>query len=233
MKKVLAIITARGGSKSLPGKNIKMLAGKPLIAWTIEAALKSKYLDRVLVSTDDKNIAAIAKKYHAEAPFLRPANLATDKTPTVPVLLHALRWLRSNEGYRPDVVVTLQPTSPLRQSGPIDEAMRLFTKTGANSVVSVCPAEHSPYWMMKIKRDRVSPFMKDYFEHKRRQDLPPVYRPNGAIYITRYDVLTKEKRILGRDTRAIVMDARSSVDIDTSMDFKLAESILHAKRAHR
>ena len=233
MKKALAIITARGGSKSLPGKNIKILAGKPLIAWTIEAALKSKYLDRVLVSTDDKNIAAIAKKYGAEVPFLRPKKLATDKTPTVPVLLHALRWLKLNEGYKPDAVVTLQPTSPLRLTKHIDAALRLFNKTGADSVVSVCRVEHSPYWMMKVKGDRVSPFMKDYSERKRRQDLLPVYRPNGAIYITRYDVLTKTKRILGRNTRAIVMDAESSVDIDTAMDFKLAETVLKEKRERR
>ena len=231
MKKILAIITARGGSKSLPGKNIKILAGKPLIAWTIQAALKSGYLDRVIVSTDDKKIAAVAKKYHAEVPFLRPAKLAKDKTSTVPVLLHALHWLKLKEGYSPDAVVTLQPTSPLRRTEHIDEALRLFYKTGADSVVSVCRAEHSPYWMMKVKGDRASPFMKDTSEHKRRQDLPPVYRPNGAVYVTRYGVLTKQKRILGRDTRAMVMDAESSVDIDTAMDFKLAEVILNGQRA--
>ncbi len=233
MKKILAIIPARGGSKSLPGKNIKMLAGKPLIAWTIEAALKSKYLDRVIVSTDDKKIAAIAKKYHAEAPFLRPVKLAKDKSPTVPVLLHALRWLKSKEGYSPDAIVTLQPTSPLRRAEHIDEALRLFYKTGSDSVASVCRAEHSPYWMIKVTGNRVFPFMKNYSEHKRRQDLPPVYRPNGAVYVTRCGVLMKQKRMLGRDTRAIVMNAESSVDIDTVFDFKLAETFLKEKRARR
>lgn len=234
MTRVVGLITARGGSKSIPHKNIKLLAGRPLIAWTLEAALQSRSLDRIIVSTDDEEIAKISERRGAEVPFLRPAELAEDTTPTLPVLQHAVSWLESAKQPVPEVIVTLQPTSPLRRPEHIAQAVTLLLETGADSVVSVCLAEHNPHWMKRLEGDRVYPFFKDTLHDSRRQDLPPVYRPNGAIYVTRYPVLMKENRILGEDTRAVVMDAESSIDIDTWLDFKIAELILkERKNAHR
>lgn len=226
MSEVVGIITARGGSKGLPRKNVKLLNGKPLIAWTIETALRSRSLNRVIVSTEDEEIAEISRRSGAEVPFLRPTQLAEDDTPTLPVLQHAVSWLESEEGYVPEVLVTLQPTSPLRRAEHIDQALSLLQQTGADSVVSVCLAEHNPYWMKRLEGDRVYPFLNDVSNDLRRQDLPPVYRVNGAIYVTRSPVLMKENRILGENTRAIVMDAESSIDIDTLLDFKIAEVLL-------
>ncbi len=224
--KILGIILARKGSKALPRKNIKPLAGKPLIAYTIEAALNSRYLDRVIVSTEDETIAGVSRRWGAEVPFLRPSRLAQDDTPALRVLQHALRWLQSNENYVPEAVVTLQPTSPLRHSRHIDRAVRLFRRTGADSIVGVCRAEHSPYWMMRLERGRVFPFTRSRFQNARRQDLPAVYRPNGAVYLTRYRVVMEKEKILGPDTRALVMDAESSLDINTPLDFKVAGLLL-------
>ena len=231
MAKILGVITARGGSKSVPRKNIRPLAGKPLIAWTIETALQSCSLDRVIVSTDDGEIAEISREWKAEVPFLRPAELAQDDTPTLPVLQHVVSSLESSEGYVPEVIVTLQPTSPLRTTEHIDEAVSLLQKTGADSVVSVCLTEHSPYWMKRLEGGRAYPFLNGQFDNTRRQDLPPAYRVNGAIYATRYHVLMKENQILGKDTRAIVMDAESSIDIDTWLDFKIAETLLKERKS--
>lgn len=225
MSQYLAIITARGGSKSIPRKNIKMLAGKPLIVWTIQAARSSTLLDRVIVSTDDSEIAAISSAAGAEVPFLRPAKLALDETPSLPVLQHAVRWLEANENFHPDLVVTLQPTSPLRRAEHIDEAIALELETNADAVVSVSRAP-SPFWMKRLEGNRVFPFMPDAPEYTRRQDLPPVYRVNGAVYVTRYKVLMEQNRIQGHDTRAIVMDDESSIDVDTLLDFKFAELVL-------
>lgn len=230
MCNILAVIPARGGSKGILYKNIAMLAGKPLIAHTIEEAKKSKALSRVIVSTDDKEIAKIAKGYGAEVPFMRPRELAADDTPTLLVLQHAVRWLEGNEEAEIDVVVTLQPTSPLRRAEHIDAAVQKLVDTGADSVVSVCLAEHSPYWMKRLEGDRVFPFLPDAPEYTRRQDLPPVYRLNGAVYVTRRDLLVEQGRVLGEDTRAIVMDWESSIDIDTMLDLKLAQLILRERR---
>lgn len=230
MKKILGIITARGGSKTIPRKNIKRLAGKPLIAWTIEAAQQSRVLNRVIVSTDDEKIAAIARKWEAEVPFLRPEKLAKDNTPTLPVLQHAVSFLKAKEGYLPDAIVLLQPTSPLRNAKHIRQAVSLLRKTKADSVVSVCLAKENPYWMMRFKGNRAHPFMTNGREYERRQDLPSAHFINGAIYVTRYSVLMGEHKILGRDTRAFVMDAKSSIDIDTSLDFKIAEALMKERQ---
>lgn len=230
MNHVVGLIPARGGSKAVPRKNIKLLGGKPLIVWTIEAALESQRLSRVIVSTEDEEIAEISRKAGAEVPFLRPAELAEDTTLTLPVLQHAVRWLESHEKYVPEGVMTLQPTSPLRRREHIDQALSLLDKTGADSIVGVCLAGHSPCVMKRLEGDRVYPFMKDVSDDSRRQDMSPVYRINGAIYVTRYPVLMKENRILGEDTRAVVMDAESSIDIDTWLDFKLAELLLKERQ---
>ncbi len=226
----LAIIPARGGSKGVPGKNILPLLGRPLIAYTIEAARKACLIGRVLVSTDDPKIAEVAARSGAEVPFLRPPELARDETPTLPVLQHVLNQLKATEGSEPEIIVLLQPTSPLRRAQDIDEAMALLGETGADSVVSLCVTEHPPFWMKQLEGDRVLPFLKNAPEYTRRQDMPPVYRLNGAIYVTRRRVLMEENRILGRDTRGLVMDAESSVDIDTPLDLKIAALIMQERQ---
>ena len=226
----LAIIPARGGSKGIPGKNIVPLLGKPLIAYTIEAARKASSIGRVLVSTDNPEIAAVASQSGAEVPFLRPPELARDETPTLPVLQQVLTQLKSSEDYAPEIIVLLQPTSPLRPAAEIDKAIALLKQTGADSVVSLCAAEHSPYWMNRLEGDRVLPFLQNVPDYSRRQNLPPVYRFNGAVYVTRRRILMEQNRLLGEDTRGIVMDAESSVDIDTPLDLKIAMLILKERQ---
>jgi len=225
--KYLALIPARGGSKGIPKKNTRPLMGKPLITHTIEAALQSRHRLRVVVSTDDEETAKIAQAAGAEIPFLRPAELAQDDTPAFPVVLHALQWLKQHEGYQPEVVVLLQPTSPLRRAEHIDEGIKLLLETNADSLVSVCEVEHSPYWMRVLDDDgRVKPFVESTREFSRRQDLPPVYRLNGALYVTKRRVIMEEERLLGDDVRALIMSPEDSIDIDDKVDFLLAELLL-------
>ena len=232
--KVLAVIPARGGSKGIPRKNIHLLAGKPLITYTIEAALQSQHRLRVIVSTDDKEIAEVARTAGAEVPFLRPAELARDDTPTFPVVQHALHWLGQHDGYQPGLVVLLQPTSPLRRAEHINQALELLLSSGADSVVSLCEAEYSPYWMKKVDAEgRVNPFISMEEEYTRRQALPKVYRLNGAIFVTRSRVIIQGKRLLGDDTRAYIMDQGDSIDIDTELDFKLAELLIKERWDNR
>lgn len=226
-KKILAVITARGGSKGIPQKNIKMLFGKPLIAYSIQAALQSRTLNKIIVSTNDETIANVSKQYGAEVPFLRPKHLATDTATSLSVLQHAARYLAEKENYLADIIVCLQPTSPLRSAEDIDQAVTLCLSTGADSVVSLCQVECHPYWMKKVVAGRVYPLMEVADEeYPRRQDLPVVYQPNGAIYVTRRKVLLEEGRILGEHTLAYIMPQERSIDIDTPIDLKLAELIL-------
>lgn len=229
----LAIIPARGGSKGLPRKNLQRLSGKPLIAHTIEAARVARSLQRIVVSTESPEIAEVGRQYGAEVPFLRPPELAGDETPTLPVLQHVLAKLEATEGCTPEIIVVLQPTSPLRRAEDIDRAVDLLERSGADSVVSLCAAEHHPAWMKRLEGDRVLPFLENAPEYTRRQDMPPVYRLNGAIYISRRRILMQENRILGQDTRGLVMDAESSVDIDTLFDLKLADLIMQERRNAR
>jgi CMP-N,N'-diacetyllegionaminic acid synthase len=210
MSTSVGIITARGASKGIPRKNIAMLPGRPLLAYSIEEANKSKTLERVIISTDDDEIAAIAKDCGAEVPFQRPQELAADDTPTLIVVQHAARWLEHNEGMKIHIVAALQRTSPLRRTHHIDAAVRKLLDTRADSVVSVCLVRRSPYWMKQLKGDRVFPFLPEAVEYTCRQDLPPVYRLNGAVYVMRRDVLMEKRRLSGQDTRAIAMDPESS-----------------------
>jgi CMP-N-acetylneuraminic acid synthetase len=226
-EKILAIITARGGSKGIPQKNTRELLVKPLIAYSIQAALQSRTLNKIIVSTDNETIAHISKKYGAEVPFLRPKHLATDTATSLSVLQHAVSYLAEKEGYLADIIVCLQPTSPLRSAGDIDQAVTLCMNTGADSVVSLCKVEHHPYWMKKVVEGRVYPLMEvDDEEYPRRQDLPPVYQLNGAIYVTRKKILMEEERVLGEHTLAHIMSQERSIDIDTPIDLKLAELIM-------
>lgn len=225
--KVLALIPARGGSQVIPRKNIKLLKGKPLITYAIEVALQSCFHPRVVVSTDDEEIATVARSAGAEVPFLRPTELAEDETPTFPVVQHALQWLEQHEGYQPDLVVLLQPTSPLRKPEHINQGIKLLLQTNADSVVSVCEVEHSPYWMRVLDNDgRVKPFVETEREFLRRQDIPLVYRLNGALFITRRNSIINKGRLLGDDVRALIMAREDSIDIDNEVDFLLAELLL-------
>lgn len=228
--KVLGLITARGGSKSIPRKNVVPLAGKPLIAWTIEAALNSSLLDRVVVSTDDEEIREVAQRWGAEVPFMRPAELAQDDSPHIPVIIHAVEWLESQEGKRWDYVLLLQPTSPLRSAEDIDGAIELACEREADGVVSVHPAPSHPYFTKRITADgRLEDFVTKPEGYLRRQDLPPAYALNGAIYLIRCESLIEEHSLFPPRTYAQVMPVERSLDIDTEWDLHLGELILADK----
>lgn len=224
--KVLAVIPARGGSKRLPRKNILGLAGKPLIAWTIEASNKSKYVDRLIISTDDKEIMSVGERYGAQIPFTRPESLASDTASTNDVILHAIELIE--EEY--DIVVILQPTSPLRTADDIDKALEVFLKSGVSGVISVCECEHSPLWSNTLpKNGSLENFLDSKVLGKRSQDLPKYYRLNGAIYAFSIGEYL-ENRGAFYDQRAFgfVMPTLRSIDIDNELDFKLAEVILNS-----
>lgn len=224
-KRILAMIPARGGSKGLPGKNIRNLAGKPLIAWSIEAALESRYLDMILVSTDSPEIAETARRFRAEVPFLRPAHLATDEARGLDAVFHAVRWLEEH-GNAFDLVMVLQPTSPLRTTRNMDDATELFFRKNASAVVSVAPCDHHPWWMNRLPEDGN---MGDFLRPEalsNRQDLPHYYRLNGAVYLADIPFLLKNGSFFSPRTFAYRMPAPDSVDIDTLLDFKLADLIL-------
>jgi len=229
--KVLAVVPARGGSKGIPKKNIKSLAGKPLINYTVEAALQSQYHLRVVVSTDDEEIAEIARAAGAEVPFLRPAELARDDTADLPVCQHALRWLMMHENYCPEIVVWLRPTSPLRTVQDINAAVQLLLETGADCARSVCLAEHHPYWMKRLEGNRLLPFVEGVDESKyyRRQELPPAYRLNGAVDVTWCKRILEDGKLFGGDMRGYVMPVERSVDLDSEIDFVLAELLLQRR----
>jgi len=226
--KILGIIPARGGSKSIPQKNIKKLFNKPLIAWSIESALKSK-LDRVIVTTDNKHIAKIAKKYGADVPFLRPKKLATDTIGIEPVLLHALDWLAKNESYFPDAIALMMPTNPLRPAKHIDNAIKLFKKTKADSVVSVHEviANDNPYWMLKKdKKGRVTLFTGEPLIKikTRRQELPKCYSRNDIIYLLKpKNLLEKTPNLYGKKVELYIMDNFYNIDINTEEDWFICQ----------
>ncbi|MCK7630240.1 acylneuraminate cytidylyltransferase family protein [Shewanella putrefaciens] len=225
--KILAITPARGGSKRLPGKNIKNLNGKPLIQWTIDAALAVQEIARVMVTTDCEAIAEIAKQAGAEVPFIRPPELATDTSSSTDVIRHALDFYRA-QGEEFDFVLLLQPTSPIRSADDIRCAIAQLKAHTADAVVSVCPCEHSPLWANTLPDDRS---MADFIRHEvsqlRSQDLPDYYRINGAIYLTRVRRFYQENSLfLSSNIFAYVMDNESSVDIDHELDFLIAETVL-------
>lgn len=224
---MLAIIPARSGSKGIPRKNITLVAGKPLIAYTILTALKTGHLERVIVSTDSPKIASIARSFGAKVPFLRPASLAKDETPGILPILHALHWLEENEGYRPCYVICLQPTSPLRAVEDIENVIRIAEAKKAESLISVSPAKDHPYWMKKMDRKgRLRDFIALNRPIPRRQVLPRIYALNGAIYLARREVLLNRRTWYTKRTYAYVMPCERSLDIDTPWDLHLADLIL-------
>ena len=230
-KNILGIIPARGGSKGLPRKNIKPLLSKPLIAWTIEQALASKYLDRVIVSTDDIEIAEISKKYGAEVPFMRPKELAEDNAKGIDVVLHAIDWLRKNDRREQhDLLMLLQPTSPLRATEDIDKAIELLFLKEAKAIVSVCEVDHHPLWSNTLPEDGcMKNFISQEITNKNRQELPVFYRLNGAIYLAYCAYIKEQKSFFGKDTFAYIMPKSRSVDIDNEIDLKLAEILIKSE----
>ncbi len=221
--RILGIIPARGGSKGLPRKNIRMLAGKPLIAWTIESALASDALTRVIVSSEDREILETARQWGADVPFVRPAELAQDATPGVAPVAHALETLP--ETY--DFVVLLQPTSPLREPGDIDAAVRLCLETGAPACVGVVEPDKSPYWMFaRDAAGRLSPLIPRGDMPLRRQELPAAYAVNGAVYVASVPWFLREKTFFSPQTVGYVMPRKRSLDIDDELDFAIAEMML-------
>ncbi|MDO8454884.1 MAG: acylneuraminate cytidylyltransferase family protein [Sulfurimonas sp.] len=227
-KKILAIILARGGSKRLPNKNILPLGGKPLIAWSIDEAKKSKYIDTVMVTTDSLEIYDVALKHGAELPFLRPAELAQDETKSIDVILHALDFYKEEKF---DDVIIFQPTSPLRDVDDIDGAIEFFYAKNATSVVGVCEVEHSPLWSNTLDESlSMDNFLDDKYNNFRSQDLPVYYRINGAFYMSKIDsVIEKKSFFIKQDIYAYVMSQEHSADIDTKLDFIIAEALLKQK----
>ncbi len=230
---VLAIIPARGGSKGIPRKNIRLLSGVPLITWSIKTAQMCQHVDRLIVSTDDGEIAEIASRYGADVPFIQPAFLAQDDVPDFPVCKYALEWLETHQGYSPDVVVWLRPTAPLRRSLDVDQAVEKLIASKADCIRSISKVEHHPYWMKRLDGDCLIPFLedgKDERAYPQRQLLPPVYRLNGAVDVTWAKNVTKHGYLFGGETLAHLMDLEFSLDIDSEIDFQIAELLLQRQQ---
>jgi CMP-N,N'-diacetyllegionaminic acid synthase len=227
-KKILGIIVARGGSKSIPRKNIKLFAGKPLIVWSIKAAIKSNVLDRLIVSTDDREIAKISEKAGAEIPFIRPKKLAKDTTPTLPVLQHAVSFLKEKD-YFPDYVLLMEPTSPCRQSFHLKEAIKILERTNADSVVSLgeVPKHFNPAWQFNISQNKkIKLFNRKKIKNivTQRQKLSKTYFRNGIFYLFKTALLfSSTPSLYGEDTRGYIVDSKYSVDIDNPEDWEIAE----------
>ena len=232
---VLGVIPARGGSKGIPRKNLAALAGRPLIAYTCDAARASHRLTRVMISTDDEEIATAAQALGVGTPFLRPVLLALDETPIVDVLLDLVVTLEQREGYRPDVIVLLQPTSPFRRAEHVDAAVALLDSSRADSVVTVIPVPHqfTPSSLMRLDGDRLLPAL-DGDGPSRRQDKPRLFARNGpAVVAVRTPVLVARRTLYGPDTRGLVMSREDSLDVDDSFDLELAELLMAARGARQ
>lgn len=229
-KRILALIPARGGSKGLSNKNIRPLLGKPLITWSIEQALSSKYIDKVVVSTESPIIAAVARRYGADVPFLRPKKLATDKAGSVDVILHTLNFYESKKNIF-NIVVLLQPTSPLRKSTDINKAIERLLISKARAIVSVCKEEHSPLWSVTLTvNNKIGPFLGKNADKQNRQNLPIFYQINGAVYVAYVNYFKQNKGFFGKFTLAYIMPRERSVDIDTKLDFEFAQFLMRKNR---
>lgn len=228
--KIICIIPARGGSKGLPGKNIRYFFGKPLIAYTIRQAKSSKYIDRVIVSTDSVKIADIAVRHGAEAPFIRPKYLATDRACTLDVLLHAVSRLENMEKFDFDIIVLLHANAPLRKTGDIDNCIRQLVSKDADNIFSVTEAHRNPYFnMVEVDKRREVKLVK-YGKFASRQAAPRVFDMNSSIYVWWKDVLKRRKGIFLKNTGIYVMPKERSVDIDDIHDWKIAELFFRKNR---
>ncbi len=236
--RVVSITCARGNSKGVPGKNLRPLMGKPLIAHTIEAALGSRYLDERLVSTDSPEIASVAEHCGAWVPFLRPSELAQDDTPQIAVLRHTVEWLLEHTSQRLDAVVTLQPTTPMRTAEQIDAAVGLFFRENADCVLGVTAVEHSPYWMFTISSHQLQPLLVTPGDITHRQALPSVYRATGSIYVNRSEHFLSPGlpqvvplwELGKRVVPLVIDDPLCRLDLDTELDFRLLEALLRERQ---
>ncbi|MDB9891139.1 acylneuraminate cytidylyltransferase family protein [Alphaproteobacteria bacterium] len=219
---LLVIIPARGGSKGIPRKNIKPLAGRPLIGWSIDTAKQASCVDRTIVSTEDEEIASVARELGADVPFMRPAELAADDAPGMAPVLHAISQLTDF-----DWVLLLQPTSPLRSAEDIDGIWQFCQERGSPSAVSVCEVGKHPYLMYQCNAaQRLEPFIKGRPDLTRRQDLPPAYVLNGALYLARTEWLLERKDFIGPETLGYIMPPERSVDLDTQQDWRWVEFLI-------
>ena len=226
--RILGVIPARGGSKGVPRKNIYPILGKPMIWYTINAALDSGAFERVICSTDDEEIAEVAKDCGAEVPFIRPKNLADDQAPMVPVMQHAVRFAEEQDGKEYDYVYCLQPTCPLRSVEDIKAGVRKIVETGADSVISVVKVEKDhPILMKRIESDQLFPYILEEKEGTRRQDYKPdAYRRTGSVYITKRDVLIKDGSIWGKVSRPLIVPVERSHGIDDLIDLQVVKALL-------
>jgi CMP-N,N'-diacetyllegionaminic acid synthase len=226
--RVLGLIPARGGSKGVPRKNIRLLSGKPLLAYTTEAALAAKRLTRIILSTEDAEIAAVGQSLGVEVPFLRPIELAQDDTPTLPVVQHTLRWLEEHDSCF-DAVCLLQPTCPLRRPADIDASIELLERSDADSVISVLPVplEYNPHWVyFQDKGGWLRLSMGEDAPISRRQDLPPAFHREGSIYVSRRDIVMEQNCFYGKRPLGYPIEPQYSVNIDTEEDWARAEKLL-------
>ena len=228
MEMKILLIPARGGSKGVPKKNIRLFNGKPLIAYSIECAKGSKYVDRIMVSTEDEETASVSRTHGAEVPFLRPAEMAGDKSPVMDAVLHHLDTLKATEGYEPTHLLLLQTTSPLRRSGDIDRAVELFQARDAESLVSICQTES--WLLMKDAEDRLTILPNDTKLMTNRQENPKFYKFDGCmIYLIKTDVMRREKSFVGGNLVGYEIERWRAADIDESQDFVVSE-LIHAHR---
>lgn len=233
---ILGLITARGGSKGIPRKNIVAVAGQPLLAYTCTAASASLHLSRVVLSTDDAEIAAVGQQYGAEVPFMRPAALASDTATSIEVARHALDWLAEHDGWQTDIVVILQPTSPLRTAQHIDEALATMLDQQADTVVSVMELPHhvSPFKVMKLEAGHLKPFWDQPlpFDPHNRHSVPALYARNGpAVLAARAPIVQQHGTFYGDEVVPYVMHEADSFDIDTPLDLKIVEWLLHERQS--
>jgi len=224
MNQILAIIPARSGSKRIPKKNIRILYGKPLLVYTIDAVKNSNHVTRFIVSTEDDKIAQVSQSFGAEV-IMRPPELARDDSPTEDVIINVLEQLRNKEQYTPDLIILLQPTSPLRTTEDIDTAIKTFLTSTRDSLISVTEYDHTPYWAFRIEKGVLKPeFTQGSL--KRSQDVPKLYRPNGSIFITRMETFLKNRSFYTNQIIPYIMPRERSIDIDDEFDFSLAEFLL-------
>lgn len=225
-KKVLGVIPARGGSKGIPRKNIVPVAGKPLIAWTIEQALKSKYIDRLILTSDDEEIIQVAREWGCDAPFKRPAEFAQDNTSGIAPVIHAINQLH---GY--EYVVLLQPTSPLRNVDDIDGCIKLCIRQERDFCISLCKSDKPPTWMYHLNEEHdMSPIINSEHQVLLRQDAEEIYLLNGAVYVANCAALLEQKTFLTPHTGGYIMPKERSIDIDTDLDLIVAKALLERYR---
>lgn len=230
MARVLGLVTARGGSKGVPRKNLRPVAGRPLIAWTLDAAKASRTLTQVMVSTDDPEIAMVARGMGVDVPFLRPAELSGDLSPHLDVVLHALDWLEAHRGATFEYVCLLQPTSPLRSGQDIDAAVERAVSRRAEAVVGITESPVQPHLIHALNSDdTLTPLLPQAAGYVRRQDVPPAYVLNGVIYVNRVESLRRDRTFMPTGTLGYRMPAERSMDVDTEADLRAAEAALAAR----